>query len=206
MGKIRVMFAALILAAPLLSAGPPAASAAQAPSLDSNDRVLGKADAPITIIEYASLTCPHCAAFSQQTLPKVKQEWIATGKAKLVYRDYPLDRSAVFAAMIAHCLPPGRFFDAVERLFSTQKQWAYGNDVQQQLTKFAVANGMTQASAERCMKDDKLSDAIVAQAVSANKKYGVGSTPTFFINGRKFSGEMPYPEFSKILADALTKH
>src|SRR5216683_4062242 len=108
MHKFWLTVAALCVLAPVLGSG--AARGAEAPSVTPKDRVLGQADAPVTIIEYASLTCPHCAAFDRDTLPKIRQNWIDTGKAKLVYRDFPLDGWALRAAMVARCAPPERYF------------------------------------------------------------------------------------------------
>src|SRR5689334_24538334 len=100
------------------------AQAAETPSVTPQDHVLGKAEAPVTIFEYASLTCPHCAAFDQETLPKIKENWIDTGKAKLVFRDYPLDQAALKAAMLARCAPPDRFYGFIDVLFQSQTSWA----------------------------------------------------------------------------------
>src|SRR5712672_1410926 len=104
--------------------GTPGADAAKQLAVQPGDRVLGKADAPITIIEYASLTCPHCAHFEVDVLPKLKAKWIDTGKAKLVLRDFPLDEPALRAAMVARCAPPERFFGFIDALFQGQNAWA----------------------------------------------------------------------------------
>src|SRR3954453_3565238 len=101
----------------------PAANAASLLAPSAQDRVLGKADAPITIVEYASLSCPHCAHFANAVLPKLKENWIDTGKAKLVLRDFPLDEPALRAEMLARCVPPERFYPLVETLFETQDKW-----------------------------------------------------------------------------------
>src|SRR5438067_2761676 len=103
---------------PLSPAEAAAGDAAKELAVQPSDRILGKADAPVTIIEYASLTCPHCAAFEKEMLPKIKSEWIDTGKAKLVFRDFPLDGSALKAALVARCAPPERFYGFIGILFA----------------------------------------------------------------------------------------
>src|SRR5580704_16653474 len=111
-------------------------------AVQPNDRVLGKADAPITIIEYASLTCPHCRHFDIDVLPKLKQKWIDSGKAKLVLRDYPLDEPAMRAAMIARCAPPAQFYEFTDAIFQTQEQWALASDYRKALAQFMLLRGM----------------------------------------------------------------
>src|SRR5438270_5668045 len=108
------------------SAGGP--DAVKALAVQPEDRILGKPDAPITIVEYASLTCPHCAHFATEVLPKLKEKWIDSGKARLVLRDFPLDEPAMRAAMVARCAAPGRYFPLVDTLFSSQEKWAAVKD------------------------------------------------------------------------------
>ena len=201
MHKIWLTLAAFCVLAPVLG-GP---ARAEAPSVTPKDRVLGQADAPITIIEYASLTCPHCAAFDRETLPKIKQNWIDTGKAKLVYRDFPLDGWALRAAMVARCAPPDRFFGFIDALFQGQNTWARASDPEQALGRLAKLGGISEDKFQACMKDEKLADAVAASRVVAEKEYGVESTPTFFINGTKMVGEQSYADFEKALTAAQPK-
>jgi protein-disulfide isomerase len=195
MRKIWLVLAALFLA-------PAIAVAADTPTVAPSDHVLGKADAPITIFEYASLTCPHCAAFDQETLPKIKESWIDTGKAKLVFRDFPLDGEALRAAMVARCAPPERYFGFIDALFRTQESWALSKDLNAALGRIAKLGGMSQEKVDACLKNDKLADEIVAERAVAEKQYGIDSTPTFFINGTKLVGDQPYSEFEKALKAA----
>ncbi len=177
---------------------------AQVPSAAApGDHVLGKADAPITIIEYASLTCPHCAAFDVQTLPEIRQKWIDPGRAKLVFRDFPLDGLALRAAVLARCGPPERYFNHVDFLFKDQANWAHMPDTNQALQRVASLGGLGKAQSDACLADEKLSDAVAASRMTAQKQYGVNSTPTFFINGKKVTGDQPYAEFEKVLNAAL---
>ncbi len=204
MRKIWLSVAALCLAAPLIGAAPPAAAEDAVPTLTPQDRVLGKAEAPITIFEYASLTCPHCAEFDRETLPKIKQNWIDTGKAKLVFRDFPLDGTALRAAMIAHCAPPERYFAFVDTLFQSQSSWVR-NDWEPALERIARLGGMTEDEFKKCLADQELGNSIVASRATATDDYKVESTPTFFINGTRFVGAQPYEAFDKALTAALPK-
>jgi protein-disulfide isomerase len=177
-----------------------AAGAVDVP-LGPDDRILGKPDAPITIIEYASLTCPHCAAFERDTLPKLKAEWIDPGKAKLIYRDFPLDGSAVKAALLARCAAPDKFYGFIDVLFSSQESWARNPDATAGLARIAKLGGMSEDQFHACMTDNALQDKILASRLTAEKEYKVESTPTFFINGTQVTGALPYEQF----ADALKK-
>jgi protein-disulfide isomerase len=204
MPKIWLMLAALAVAASAV-AGAPASRAESAPTITSEDRVLGKADAPITIFEYASLTCPHCAAFEAEKLPKLKQEWIETGKAKLVFRNFPFDKAALDAAILARCAPPERYYAFLEVLFKDQRVWAGTGEPEAALSRYARLGGVSQQQFDACLQDKALNDAIVAERFTAEKDYGVNSTPTFFINGTKVVGDVPWPEFEKALTTAMPK-
>ena len=187
-----------------LSGGVSAAFGADGPAAPGpDDRVLGKPDAPVTIIEYASFTCPHCAEFDTVTLPEVKKNWIDTGKAKLVYRDFPLDGLALKASEMTRCAPPDRFFNYVDTLFHDQENWARARDPEAALGRIAKLGGMSDEQFQTCMKDAKLSDRIASGAMQAQKEYGVNSTPTFFVNGTKVVGALPYADFEKALNAAL---
>ncbi len=205
MRNIWLFLAALILSAPILGGAPPALAQEQTPQQTPEDRVLGKADAPITIFEYASLTCPHCAAFDRETLPKVKENWIDTGKAKLIFRDFPLDGLALRAAMLARCAPPDRFYGFIDTLFQSQQTWEHAKDPIEALEHIARLGGMTEDQFKSCMKNEQVSNAVVGSETLAQKEYGVNSTPTFFINGTKLEGAQPYDAFDKALTAALPK-
>jgi protein-disulfide isomerase len=205
MRNIWLSLVALSFAVPLLAAPTAAHAQGPAPTVTAEDHVLGKADAPITIIEYASLTCPHCAEFDRDTLPKVKEAWIDTGKAKLVFRDFPLDGLALRAAMVAHCWPADRYFGFIDTLFQTQITWARAPDPHVALGRIAKLGGISDEQFENCLKDEKLADSVAASGLTAQKQYGVDSTPTFFINGVKVLGAVSYTEFDKALSAALSK-
>ena len=171
-------------------------------AINANDMVLGKKDAPITIIEYASLTCPHCAAFETQTLPQLRKDWIDTGKAKLVFRDYPFDQPGLRAAILARCIGPDKFFGFLDVLYQNQQQWALAADPVVALTRYAKLAGMSDEQVQSCLKDQSVSNIVVGNRVTAQKEYQIDSTPTFLINGRKLEGNQPYAEFEKALTAA----
>lgn len=170
--------------------------------LSADDRILGKADAPVTIIEYASLTCDHCARFHRDTLPQVKANWIESGKARLVYRDFPLDRLALRAAMLVHCAGPERYFTFLDVIFQQHDQWAHAKEPEAALTRLVRLGGISEQQAGACMNDKALETKVITSRMDAERRYEVRSTPTFIINGRKVAGAMPYAEFEKVLASA----
>lgn len=212
----KMWFAAVgiltLLAAPWrpAAAASPALAPAAAPALlqlTPDDHILGNPQAPITIIEYASLSCPHCAHFADEVLPKLKKSWIDTGKAKLVMRDYPLDQPALRAAMIARCAPPDRFYTFVDAFFANQREWVLPSEAQVEaaLTHLAELGGMSKSKVQSCLKDATLENKIVNSRLVASQKLGVDATPTFFINGSKFTGVPTAEEFDKVLSSVSTK-
>ena len=181
-----------------------AAAAAPAP-VSEQDRVLGTPDAPITIIEYASLTCPHCAHFADTVLPKIKQQWIDTGKAKLILRDFPLDDAALHAAMIARCAPPDRFYPLVDTFFQTQDKWVVAQDWKGALQRIAQLSGISKKTFDACFDDKKLENEVAQSRLDASQKLGVDATPTFYVNGTKFEGEPTLEAFNQLLSGLAEK-
>lgn len=167
------------------------------------DMVLGKADAPVTIIEYASMTCPHCAHFSTTTLPTIKEKYIDTGKAKLILREFPFDPRAAAAFMLARCAPEDRYYPMVEVLFKQQEQWAAAANAEEPLLQISKLAGFTQESFKACLTNQKLLDDVNAVRERGAKEFGVDSTPTFFINGAKYSGALSVDEMSAIIDGLL---
>jgi protein-disulfide isomerase len=189
-----------------VSAAPPLSTAADAQALlqiNRNDRILGNPDAPITIIEYASMTCPHCAHFQEDVLPEIKRQWIDTGKAKLVLRDFPLDEEAMRAAMIARCAPPDRYYAFADTFFAAQDKWVRSRDYREALARLARLGGMSKEEFDACLRNKQLEDSIVESRFAASKDLDVNSTPTFFINGKKFTGEPTAQDFEANLQAAL---
>ncbi|MFD2265483.1 DsbA family protein [Lacibacterium aquatile] len=160
------------------------AEVAEVLKLRDGDVILGNPSAPITIVEYASLTCPHCASFSTNVLPQVKAEWIDSGKAKLVYRDFPLDRVALRASVLTRCLPAERRYPFIDVLFKTQNQWAGSQDANAALARTAKLAGLGDEQANACVADTANENAVLQSRQEASTKLSVQSTPTIFVNGR----------------------
>src|SRR5712691_7429504 len=174
-------------------------------SVTTDDRILGNSDAPITIVEYASLTCPHCAHFANEVLPELKKKWIDTGKAKLVLRDFPLDEPALRAAMIARCAPPDRYYAYIDTLFASQDKWVMARDYREALARLVKLGGMSKDEFDNCLKNTALENKIVEGRLVASKELDVNSTPTFFVNGTKFTSAPTLEEFDKVLSNLAAK-
>ncbi|QFR34279.1 DsbA family protein [Ancylobacter sp. TS-1] len=166
------------------------------------DQVLGKADAPVTIVEYASLTCGHCAHFHETTYPVLKEKYIDTGKVRFILREFPLDIVAKAGFMLARCAGEGKYYPLTDTLFETQKSWAFGNNPAQALLAIAKQSGMTEQQFNACLNDTKLAGQI-DETTKLGAGFGVDSTPTFFINGKKVSGAMSVADLDKELAPLL---
>jgi protein-disulfide isomerase len=162
--------------------------------------VYGNPDAPLTIIEYASLTCPHCAAFHTEELPAIKQELIETGKVRLEFRDFPLDQLALRASMLIRCAPPEHRAPMLDVLFRNQKNWATSQDPLGALNRIGRMSGMSEAKANQCLSDQKLADVVIAQRLEGEKVYQVNSTPSFVIGGQLYKGTMNLESVKDILA------
>jgi protein-disulfide isomerase len=185
----------------LRAAGRPAhAQATYLMDVSLADMVMGKADAPNTIIEYASLTCDHCVRFHRDTLPQIKANWIDPGKARLVYRDFPLDGMALRAAMLAHCAGPERYFSFLNVIFQQHGQWAHAKEPLEALARLVRLGGISEQQANACLSDKALETKILTTRMEGERHYQVKSTPTFIVNGRKLTGALPYAEFDKVLA------
>ncbi len=167
------------------------------------EKSIGRADAPVTMIEYASLTCPHCAAFHTDTLPKIKKKYIDTGKVRLVYHDFPLGSLAMAAAMVARCSGEKNYFPMLGALFGSQDTWAHSNAPLEALAGIARLSGMSEDDVEDCIDDEALFEALQKNAEQAGNDLGIRSTPTFFIEGTKVPGNLPYEDFQEILDKAL---
>ncbi len=164
----------------------------------------GKADAPVTIVEYASLTCGHCAAFHNTVFPKIKEKYIDSGQVRFIMREFPLDNLAAAAAMLTRCAGGEKTYPLIEVLFKQQEQWAFvrGNPVPE-LFKVAKQAGFTQESFDKCLTDQKLLEQVTSIRSKASDKFGVNSTPTFFINGKRLQEAPTAEAFDKALAPLL---
>lgn len=168
------------------------------------DISVGKADAPITVVEYASMTCGHCANFHNKIFPQIKEKYIDTGKVRLIMREFPLDNLAAAASMLARCAGGDKVYPLITVLFAKQDEWAFvRTDPKPELFKVAQQAGFTQESFDKCLTDQKLLDDVVATRTRASDTFGVSSTPTFFINGKKLAGGGSFDDFEKAFAPIL---
>jgi protein-disulfide isomerase len=163
------------------------------------DIVQGDANAPVTIVEYASMTCTHCAAFHRDVYPALKKNFIDAGKAKFILREFPLDPLATAAFMLARELGDKRDA-AVDLLFAQQKNWAFVDKPLDGLANVLKQTGLGQEKFEAVLKDQALYEKVNKVRDRAAEKFGVNSTPTFFINGDKYTGEINIDEFAKVIA------
>ena len=153
------------------------------------DLIIGNADAPITVVEYASMTCGHCANFHTKVFPTLKEKYVDTGKVRFIMREFPLDNLAAAASMLARCAGEGKTFPLISALFAKQDDWAFvKGDPRPELLKFAKQAGFTQESFEKCLTDQKLLEDISAVRSRGADTFGVSATPTFFVNGKKLNG------------------
>ena len=194
-----------LLSIALVAPTPTSADSRSGLAITKDDRILGNPEAPITIVEYASLTCPHCAHFANDVLPELKKKWIDPGKVKLILRDFPLDEPALRAAMIARCAPPDRFYAYVDTLFAAQEKWVMARDYREALSRLVKLGGMSKDEFDNCLSDTALENKIVEGRLVASKELDVNSTPTFFINRTKFAGAPTFEEFDKVLSGLSAK-
>ena len=169
------------------------------------DVVLGAADAPITMVEYYSLNCPHCAAFHAQILPGLKADYVDTGKVRFVMRDFPLSWAALEAAILTHCAEPEEFLAVQEALFHSIRQWSGEGSSLLPLAEIGEANGVERASFKKCIEDGALEAEILATYKHAVENLDVGGTPTFFINGEKHVGGISLERLAEIFAELLAE-
>ena len=167
-------------------------------------RIMGDEKAPVTVEEFASLTCNHCAHFSKTTFDAFKAKYIDTGKVRFIYNDFPLNAPAMEAAMIARCLPADRYFQFVKFLFETQDQWAFSQEYRAALKQNSKLLGMSDETYDACTANEKLKAGLVEKMQAASKTHEITSTPTFIINGtQKLGGARDLPEFEKIIDPLL---
>jgi len=175
-----------------------------APEPVADDIYIGSADAPVTIIEYFSLSCPHCAQFHAGVLPQLKKDYIDTGKVRFIYRDFPLNKPALAAAILARCQSPLQYSAIIDYLFQTADQWLVQDPIPP-LAQIAKTAGMDDQSFQACMEDSALREKVVGSRADASTKYNINSTPTFYINKIKVSGTQAYEKYQAII-EALLKN
>jgi protein-disulfide isomerase len=167
------------------------------------DLALGPADAKVTIIEYASMTCSHCAAFHETTWPALKTKYVDTGKVRFILREFPLDPLAAAAFMLARCAGPEKRNAIVDMLYTQQNAWAFGDKPLEALAGLVKVAGVSQADFDNCLKDQSLYDKVNQTRAHAAEAFKVNATPTFFVNGQELNGELPLEAFDKVIEPLL---
>lgn len=174
-------------------------------------RAIGNPDAPVTMYEFASLSCGHCASFHNDVLPGLKEKYIDTGKLYLVFKDFPLNLPALEATMVARCMPEKRYYSFTNLLFETQDQWAYGQNYRRKLLQSAKLAGMSEARFNQCLASDELREGLIEKVQKASEKWDISSTPTFILNKGQDSitGAQPrevfYDKIDKLLPDGQSQ-
>jgi protein-disulfide isomerase len=183
---------------------PPAFADDSGPDSPFGLRSIGSPTAPVTAIEYFSLTCTHCAHFANATMPQVKPNLVDTGKLQIIYRDFPLDGVALMAAQVARTLPASEYYPFIEALFASQDDWAFapGINYTESIFKYAALAGMDRPTYDAALANDKLKTFILNGQQEAEKTYNVDSTPTFVVNGKVQPGALEYPDFAALIAAA----
>lgn len=166
------------------------------------EKALGPADAKVTVVEYASMSCPHCAHFANTTFEDFKKKYIDTGKVRYIFREFPLNAPAYAVAMVARCAPADRYFDVLQEYFAQQDQWLTSQDLRQSILDIAVPFGFDAKSFEACISNQSLFAGLEAVR-DRGAAFGVQATPTFFINGRKFEGALTLAELEREIEPLL---
>lgn len=167
------------------------------------DLALGSPDAKVTIVEFASMTCGHCANFHNNVFPELKKKYIDTGKVRFILREFPLDNLAAAGSMLARCAGGDKIYPMLDMLFQRQADWVVRQNPVPKLFELAKQAGFTQESFDKCLTDDKLLSQLEAARTRAGEAFGVTSTPTFFINGKRLEGAPTMAEFDKTLEPLL---
>jgi len=182
-----------------------AASKMLAAASPLGDRVLGQANAPVVMVEYASATCPHCAEFHEKVLPLIKTEYIDTGKVRFIFREFPLDKLAMGAFMLARCVPEDKYFPTIDMMFRRQQTWSKTGNPADELFRIMQFSGMDKAGFEACLKRADISKTIFESSKKAAKEFGIKGTPAIFVNGQMIDGHKEMTEV-KAAIDAAIKN
>jgi protein-disulfide isomerase len=166
------------------------------------EMTMGPDNAKVTVIEYASASCPHCANFYKTTFQELKKQYIDTGKIRFVFREFPHNDAALAAFMIARCAPKDKYFPLIDTYFQTQDSWL--ENPAEGLFKIAQLAGFTKASFDACLKNEDVAKGIIAVRDKAESEFGVTGIPTFFINGKILNGEATFDQFKKVIDPQLT--
>lgn len=200
---LKSLATALSLVVGLLTALPAAQAQLASTQEALSEMSIGSPDAPVTLHEYSSLTCPHCADFHTGVVPDIKKNYVDTGKVRIVFHDFPLDNLAFAAAMIARCAGPKRHFELYDRLFHTQSNWARSDKPRDALVAIARFSGLTSDDVTACLNNNDLAQSIQLSAQNSQDLYDIKSTPTFIMDGKTVVGGLSYDDFSDLLDKSL---
>lgn len=167
------------------------------------EKALGEEKAPVQIIEYMSMTCPHCATFHNTTFDEIKKKYVDSGKVRFIIREFPFDPRAAAAFMLARCAPENQYFPFVSMLFKQQATWATAQDARAALLQMSKLAGFSQETFEACLTNQKLLDDVNATMQRGANEFGINSTPTFIINGKKYAGAMSVETMSALIDSLL---
>ena len=175
--------------------------------ITEDDFIIGDTNAPITIIEYASLSCSHCADFHINTLDKLKKEYVDTGKAKIVFRNFPFNYPALLGSMVLECIPNDVRYDYMNALFQLQPKWVVRENAKStlELYKIMQSGGMTKEEFDVCINDKELEEKILQKVINAQNEFNIRSTPSFLINGILVEGNKSIKEFRQIIDKILSE-
>jgi protein-disulfide isomerase len=175
--------------------------------LNARDIVMGSNDAPLTIIEYASMTCPGCAHVHENVLPELKKNYVEKGLVRYVFREFPIDQLALAASVLTRCVSQDAYHPFVATLYSQQRTWALSKDIRASLKELSARAGMNEATFDACLKNKEIADAVIASREEGVKKYCVDQTPSTFLNGRRLDSRdvAEYAKLDAILKEKLKK-
>lgn len=175
--------------------------------ITEDDFIIGETNAPITIIEYASLSCSHCADFHMNTLGKLKKEYVDTGKVKIVFRNFPFNYPALLGSMVLQCIPEDVRYDYMNALFQLQSNWVVRENAKstQELFKIMQSGGMTKEEFDSCINNRELEETILQKVINAQNEYNIQSTPSFLINDLLVEGNKSIKEFRQIIDKILSQ-
>ncbi len=196
----RCSLARLLAAIAVLSCSGPA-FAQNAEALP--EMTLGAADAPVTIIEYASMSCPHCASFHANVYPELKERYIDTRRVRFIFREFPLNAPAFQASVLARCGGPSRYFGFIDILFRELQTWAAGPDPLAELAQIGLLGGISTEEFQACLQDKRITDGILENRLIGEQEHGISSTPSFVINGRLLTGAQEFAHFEQIIEPLL---
>lgn len=181
------------------------ASALETPplTLRPDDMFVGNPQSKVVLIEYSSTSCPHCADYHKTVYPELEKNYIDNGKILYVYRDFPTNHPGLLGAQLAHCSGKGEYFNYISTLMDSQPMWAYNHNYRTSLTNIAKLGGFTDDKIKSCFNNKTLEESILKRAMNDSKELGIDATPTFFLNGKKYTGRVSFAEFKKVIDEAL---